>query len=234
MLQGYTGEARRAVGQIKVMVTTPRGRKELSLILTDVEGRATLLGRDWLSALKLDWSTVCRVDHVTASALDDVLAKVDDVFSGGGLLKDTKASFTVDPTVPAVFIKARPVPFAIRARVGAEIDRLEQAGIIERVTTSDWAAPIVPVLKADGVSIRICGDFRATINSAIKIDTYPIPKIDDLYATLAGGTLFSKLDLSNAYLQVEIRKDDRKYTTINTQQGLYEYKESNTRHNTCA
>ena len=62
---------------------------------------------------------------------------------------------------------------------------------------SDWAAPIVPVLKKDG-GIRICGDYKLTVNRAAKVDTYPLPRIDDLFATLAGGKAFSKLDLAHA------------------------------------
>ena len=57
------------------------------------------------------------------------------------------------------------------------------------------------MLKNDQ-TVRICGDFKQTINQASKLDRYPIPKIEDLFATLGGGRTFSKLDLSQAYLQV--------------------------------
>ena len=87
---------------------------------------------------------------------------------------------------------------------------------------SDWAAPIVPVLKKDG-SVRICGDYRLTVNQAAKLETYPLPKIDDLLTSLAGGKTFTKLDLAHAYQQVELEKDSRKFVTINTHKGLFEY-----------
>ena len=74
-------------------------------------------------------------------------------------------------------------------------------GILESVKFVDWGSPIVPVLKADGCSIRICGDFKL-FNQACKFDKYPLPKIDDLFVQVAGGTAFSKLDLSHAYQQV--------------------------------
>ena len=51
--------------------------------------------------------------------------------------------------------------------------------------------PIVPVLKSDGQSVRICGDFRLTVNQASKLDRYPIPKIEDLFASLSGRKAFA-------------------------------------------
>ena len=70
--------------------------------------------------------------------------------------------------------------------------------MIEPVQFSDWAAPIVPVIKSDG-SVLICGDYMVTVNQATKVDQYSIPQIDDLFASLSGGKRFTKLDLSHAY-----------------------------------
>lgn len=54
------------------------------------------------------------------------------------------------------------------------------------VQFADWAAPIVPVQKGD-VKMRLCGDYKVTINTAIKQDKYPIPRIEELFTSLAGG-----------------------------------------------
>ena len=80
---------------------------------------------------------------------------------------------------------------------------MEWADVIEPVQYSDWAAPIVPVLKRDG-SVRICGDYKVTVNRALTTDTYPLPRVNDLFASLAGGKMFSKLDLAHAYQQILI------------------------------
>ena len=103
-----------------------------------------------------------------------------------------------------------------------ELERLEKAGVIEPVQFSDWAAPIVPVMKRDG-SIRVCGDYKVTINQAARLDTYPLPRIDDLFARLAGGEVFSKLDLAHAYQQIALVEASKKLVVINTQKGLYRY-----------
>ena len=60
--------------------------------------------------------------------------------------------------------------------MNAKIDCLAKSGIIEPVEFSDWPAPIVPVVKTDG-SIRICGDYKVTVNQAAKLDKYPLPWI---------------------------------------------------------
>ena len=86
----------------------------------------------------------------------------------------------------------------------AELEKLVKQRILEPVSFSDWAAPIVPVMKADKKSIRICGDFKLTLNCVCKVDHYPIPKIEDLFAKLSGGVMFSKIDLSQAYQQLEL------------------------------
>ena len=83
--------------------------------------------------------------------------------------------------------------------------------------------PIVPVPKGDG-TVRICGDFKVTVNPSLYIDKYPIPNPQDLLAVLAGGKKFTKLDLSQAYQQMVLDSADQKYTTINTHLGFFRYK----------
>ena len=80
----------------------------------------------------------------------------------------------------------------------------------------------MPVLKEDG-SVRVCGDYKVTANRAAKVDAHPIPRVDDLFTAMAGGVSFTKLDLSHAYLQLVIDEDSRKYLTVNTHKGLFEY-----------
>ena len=90
-----------------------------------------------------------------------------------------------------------------------KLERLESSGVIHPVSTSEWAAPIVPVPKKDG-RIRICGDFKVTINPVLDVEQYPLPKPQDLFATLSGGEKFTKLDLQQAYLQLQLEEESRK------------------------
>ncbi len=137
-------------------------------------------------------------------------------------MKDVKVTLQVVPKVKPKFLKPRTVPFLLRDKVEKELDRLEQLGIISPVQHSQWAAPIVPVSKRDG-TLRICGDFKTTINQASPTETYPLPRVDELFSDLSGGKYFTKLDLSNAYLQLPLSGESKQYVTINTQKGLFQY-----------
>ena len=88
-----------------------------------------------------------------------------------------------DDSTPQIF-KARHVPYALKAKVESELERLEQSGVLSKVEFSEWAAPIVPV-KTDG-RVRICGDFKVTVNPVLQDITYPLPKIEDTFAKLSG------------------------------------------------
>ena len=83
-------------------------------------------------------------------------------------------------------MRSRPVPYALRKGIEAELERLENEGTIKPVEFSDWATPIAPIVKSDS-SVRICGDYKLTVNTASRMDSCPIPKVDELFAKLAGG-----------------------------------------------
>ena len=94
--------------------------------------------------------------------------------------------------------------------------------MLEKTPYSEWAAPIVTVPKQDG-QIRICRDYKVTINPEVDVDQYPLPKPDDIYATMAGGKLFTTFDLSHAYNQLLLDKESCKFVTINIHKELYQY-----------
>ena len=135
-----------------------------------------------------------------------------------GLLQGMNAKFHIDKDAIPKFCKARPVPYALKAKIETELRRLEKEGVIRPVEFSQWAALIVPIVKGDG-TIRISGDYKLTV----KTDAYPLPRIEDLFASLTGGQLFTKLDLAHEYQQVPLDKDSQLVTTINTHKGLYCY-----------
>ena len=84
------------------------------------------------------------------------------------------------------------MPFAIKDALARELEHLEDEGVLTKVEFSRWATPIVPVPKNDG-KFRICGDFKVTVNPALEVDQHPIPKPEDIFASLSGGQRFSTL-----------------------------------------
>ncbi|CAM4547477.1 unnamed protein product [Caretta caretta] len=128
----------------------------------------------------------------------------------------------IKPDSQPKYLKARTVPYAIKPKVEADLELLVTNGALIPVTHSPWATPIVPIVKKNG-SLRICGDFKVTVSPVLCAEQYPLPCIDDLFAGLAGGQKFSKIDLSQAYLQMHVDEKSQELLTIVTHKGLYQY-----------
>ena len=94
------------------------------------------------------------------------------------------------------------------------------SGVLKKVSHSNWATPIVVVVKPDN-DVRICGDYKCTVNPVLKIVQHPVPKIDDLFHELIGGEEYTKIDLKDAYHQFELEENSKEITTISTHKGLY-------------
>ena len=62
-----------------------------------------------------------------------------------------------------------------------------------------------------------------TANQAVIVDPHRILRIEDIFAKMEGGTLYTELDLSHAYLQVRLDDSAKEYLIINIHRGLYEY-----------
>ena len=179
----------------------------------------SLLGRNWLKSIRLEWKTIGLLD--TGGAEVDVLLKRHKVvFSEElGTMKNFKAHLIVKDNATPVFHKPRTVPFAMKDSIEMEFERLEKEGIVSH---SEWATPVVPVPKGDG-RIRVCGDYKVTLNRHLEVDRYPLPKPNELFASPAGSQKFSKVDLTQTYLQMELDEESKKLTTLNTHQGLYRF-----------
>ena len=83
-----------------------------------------------------------------------------------------KTKLLVKPGTIPKFCKAQSVPIAIKGAIEGELNRLEAAGTVERVTHSDWAAPIVAVPKKD-VGFCICGDYKVMVNDLWMLTSIP-------------------------------------------------------------
>ena len=78
-----------------------------------------------------------------------------------------------------------------------------------------WAAQIELILNDDG-TVRICADYKETINQTSLCDKGPVPNTEDLFATLNGGEKFSKLYLRHAYQQLLLSRQSLPLLTFST------------------
>ena len=180
-----------------------------------------LMGRDWLYSLRVSIGEIHNMETLSnkpevSNKLSAILQKYSVVFTEGlGTFTGEKVTLHVDPQTKPKFFKARTLPYSLKEKVETELERLQSLGIITPVKHSNWAAPVVPVLKQNS-TIRLCGDYRVTVNQASMVDTYPLPRVEELLAVMAGGKIFSKLDMSQAYLQLQLDEKSAELVTINT------------------
>lgn len=230
-LKCYSGQFLRIKGECDVLVD--HKNKQLKLPMIVVHGNnIPLLGLHWINNLKLDINSIIHGSSFDSSLIHKVydeskLANLLDRYQGIlnkdlGHCTKVQAHIQLKPDATPKFFKPRTIPFAYIEGVKDEIQRNVDAGILQKVDMSEWAAPIVPVPKPNG-KIRICGDFKVTINPQICIDQHPIPSIDELLSRLNNGQRFTKLDLSDAYLQIELDEVSKQYVVINTPLGLFKY-----------
>lgn len=195
-----------------------------------------ILGIDWIEKFGL-WevpiNSVCNINQIVSGSsqllpdsqpiVETLRQQFPEVFDSSlGLCTKTTAVLHLKPGAKPVFRPKRAVSYAALPSVEKELQRLEDLQIISKVDFSAWAAPIVVTKKANG-SIRICADFSTGLNNVLESHNYPLPIPEDIFATLAGGRIFSKIDLADAYLQIKVDDASRQLLTINTHKGLYQY-----------
>lgn len=225
VLTTITGQPINVAGKCSVDVVY-QGQLYPNLCLFVVESAgAPLLGRDWLSKIQLDWAGVKSLysQGSVKQQVSELKAKYPALFDGTlGKVRGVEAKLELQEGATPRFFKPRPVPFAVQQPIADELESELQQGILKRIEYSDWASPIVALKKPSG-AWRICGDYKVTLNKHLKIPEHPMPRVDELLARLNGGQSFSKLDLSQAYLQIPLDEESQKLVAINTHRGLFTY-----------
>ncbi|XP_058465077.1 uncharacterized protein K02A2.6-like [Malaya genurostris] len=211
-------------GEFRCDVTI--GGNTRSEIIRVTEKQLQLLGSDLVDSFDL-WSVpmdtfCCQVSSSSTSSAA-LSSAFPEVFSEKlGLCNKVQVKLDVKDQCKPIFCPKRPVAYSMYNAVDQELDRLQQLNIITPVDYSEWAAPIVVVRKANG-AIRVCGDYSTGLNSALQPHQYPLPLPEDIFAKLANCKVFSQIDLSDAFLQVEVDEQFRHLLTINTHRGLFHY-----------
>ena len=173
-LNTYTGESIVVLGSLEVDVSYEDEMFSLTLIVVRGSG-PSLLGLNWLQQIKLNWTKIHAVSPKTS--LNNLLEKYASLFRPElGCLNTSTAKLFVDPRIKPRFFKPHTVPNLLREKVRKEIQCLQALNILTPVTSSEWTAPIVPTLITDG-TLRLCGDYKFTVNQALQPDSYPLPRV---------------------------------------------------------
>ncbi|XP_024081037.1 uncharacterized protein K02A2.6-like [Cimex lectularius] len=227
-LTDYVGHPIRPIGKTLIPVNCPKYNGKMEFYIID-KGGPPLIGRKGLNLL--NQTGVSQIFYnemkICPDAPEDIrqiLSEFPSVFSReGGVFSGKKVTLKVKENVRPVFLRARTLPIALKDKVEEELKRLVKEDILEPVDHSPWGTPIVPVLKPNG-TIRVCGDYRCTVNPFLEETGNSLPRVDHLCSNFGGATCFSKINLRNAYQQLELDEESKQITTINTHMGLLRYK----------
>ncbi|KFD56775.1 hypothetical protein M514_02452 [Trichuris suis] len=232
LLKSYSGQQVPIKDSLTVPVPCGSRSRELPLLVTDLTNGCNLFGIDPFDAFNFDvysaeeslvllpMANQLRLNRVY---VDNLREKYKHLFSPGlGRCVTFQAHLQLKAGAHPKFFKVRLIPFSCMDSVKQEVDRLTRSGIWKPVKSSAWAAPVVIVPKSSG-SIRICGDFKLLVNSQLEIEQYPIPQIEKISQKLGKSQAFTKIDLSDAYLQIELDEESKAFMVVNTPYGLYQY-----------
>lgn len=226
-LCSYSGSKIEPIGFILVNASIDNTYRENLQLYIIKNGSRPLLGRSWIQKFNINELCINNISQAEDNDyrdrfINELKTEYPSVFTDklGECKKEIRLQLTDNKPV---FVRARPVPLALRAAVEREIKRLQNEGSIYPVEHSDYGTPIVPVIKASG-EIRLCGDYKSTINPLLKMDHYPLPRIEELFAALSGGQEYSKIDLTTAYMQVPLHPDSQACTAISTHIGTFAFK----------
>ena len=169
-----------------------------------------------LSGSDLSTAGLKRLHHLTARFRDIFSAHPDDIGTTNLLQHPIDTG-----DAPPVKQQPRRIPQRLREQVEAQKEKMLANGVIED-SSSPWCSPVVLAKKRDG-SVRFCVDLRA-VNSATRPVAYPLPRVDEALDGLSGARLFTTLDMTAGYWQVEIAPGDREKTAFSTGKGLHHFR----------
>ncbi|XP_011883701.1 PREDICTED: uncharacterized protein K02A2.6-like, partial [Vollenhovia emeryi] len=216
----YTNQIFYAMGELECNLNY--NNKTIKHVFPITRG-SSLFGRDLLHKINVNWSEiVAQCNYIDKSlSLQEVLKEFADIFEEPkGYIKNFKAKIILKDDAIPKFMKPRPIPYAIQEKVNRELDLMEKSGVIKRIDHSEWASPLVVVPKPNR-RVRITGDLKNTVNS--HVTQYPLATPEQIFHTVSGSNIFSKLDGNNAYHQMEVEEECKKFLVVNTHRGLYQY-----------
>jgi transposase InsO family protein len=230
-----TGEQLPIMGRFSTQTCTNNRTVRTELNVTTLRD-LNLLGRsavqqlniDVLSLLKSrsDVRPILQRDDTLQKACEQVCEEYSDLFKDElGCLKDFELEVQFKSDSKPVFCKPRTVPYAILDSLNHAIDSGIKRGVWELTPFNDYGTPVVPLRKPPTpgqtmAKLRVCGDYSVTVNPQLDTHRHPMPLPEDLMNKLSGGHYFTKIDLADAYNQIQLAPDSQKKLALSTHRGV--------------
>ena len=206
------------IGKFDATVETKQRITVATFYVTKTASSGNLLSSDTLQELNLislHLNKLAVTNNVKDANLKEILDQHAEVFEGLGNLKGQTVHLNIDKEVTPRAQPQRRILYHIRENVRDALNELESSDVIERVPENEgtpWVSPIIAVPKKD-VGIRICVNMRQASEAITRI-RHPISTVDDKSFKLNSAIHFLKLDLSQAYHQLELDESSRYITTF--------------------
>ena len=215
-LTGYTGVDIPVKGRC-VLTVVYKGKYHVIPFVVTPGNHKPLLGLQACNELNL----VKRVLNINREPEKFSPDEFDDRFEGLGCLPG-KHHITLKPDAHTVQHACRKVPFPIRNQLKEELDRMEAMNVITKVDEpTEWVSSLVIVEKKNG-KLRICLDPR-DLNRAIMREHYKLPSREEIASQFTGAKIFSKLDASSGFWQVQLDDASSRLCTFITPFGRYRF-----------
>ena len=199
----YDGSVIKTLGCLSAGVQLENELVEVKFMVVESDRQYGLIGRDLIDKKRTTVSTL--------SIETDFLPTIKNFSASIKLIDENKS---------LKFCRARSIPVHLRDKIDNELECLQKQGVITSISHAKHASPVVWVKKADG-RYRMCVDFKATLNSNIQSDAYPLPTVEEIFARIGRASKFARVDLKSAYWQIALDEKARELSVINTHRGLF-------------
>ena len=164
-----------------------------------------------------------KVEDKKTQTAQEIVEEYKDVFEDDLGTLSGQQHLDVDPVVLPNIAPSRRVPFAIKPKLKAELERLTDIGVLMPVDEpTDWVSNLVIATKESG-DLRLCLAPQQ-LNKALRRERYPLPVIDDVLPDLSQARVFSKVYARNGYWHVELDDESSKLSTFDTPYGRYRWR----------
>lgn len=224
------GKAQKVVGKLEIEMNYKNLVKQITLYVVPTLNQKLILGLDFWRSFGLIHNVVSgltmtnkenKISNNTDSQFFplsisqqqqlEIVKSLFPNFETQGLGRTSLIKHRID-VGDARPIKQRfyPVSPAVEKLMFEEVDRMQKLGVIEP-SNSAWSSPMRMVVKPG--KVRLCLDARK-VNVVTKKDAYPLPNIGGIFARLPKANIISKIDLKDAYWQIELDPESKPLTAF--------------------
>ena len=208
-------------------IATPVEDHESHLIENDIPTKLTsdILHKEHFQpdpAYTIDLSR-CQISDFQRDQLAHLINTFSDIFSRNqydlGSCDVIKHKMTTTTNTPVTMRPTR-VPHKYKQELNTQISNLIRAGVLKESNTN-WLANLVFVQKKDG-TFRMCVDYRK-LNAVTVNDIFPLPRIDTILERIGNCEYYTRLDLSQGFLQIKISEEMSNKLGIIVEDKCYQY-----------